>query len=76
MKLQLALSLLLGLAGCSGSASTKETTPPPASESTTTLSSGDPAPAFALQDPAGAEVTLASLTASGPAVLVFYRGDW
>ena len=74
MKLQLALCSALGLAGCSGS--TGGTTLPPASESTTTLAVGAPAPAFSLQDPSGAEVSLASLTASGPAVLVFYRGDW
>jgi cytochrome oxidase Cu insertion factor (SCO1/SenC/PrrC family) len=31
---------------------------------------------FALPDTAGSKVTLASLTAQGPAVLVFYRGYW
>ena len=72
MKLPLVLcALLVGCAATSG-----ETTPPPASEATTTLAAGDAAPSFSLKDPSGAEVSLASLTASGPAVLVFYRGDW
>ena len=31
---------------------------------------------FALPDAAGSTVTLTSLTALGPAVLVFYRGFW
>jgi hypothetical protein len=31
---------------------------------------------FSLLDTAGATVTLAGLTAHGPAVLVFYRGYW
>jgi cytochrome oxidase Cu insertion factor (SCO1/SenC/PrrC family) len=34
------------------------------------------APEFSLEDQNGATVTLASLTANGPAVLVFYRGFW
>lgn len=34
------------------------------------------APDFALTDANGASVSLASLTARGPAVLVFYRGFW
>ncbi|MBV1858835.1 MAG: redoxin domain-containing protein [Nannocystaceae bacterium] len=75
MKHVLALALGLGLPACSSSSG--EVRPPvPASESTTTLSVGDPAPAFSLAGSTGATVSLASLTASGPAVLVFYRGDW
>jgi hypothetical protein len=31
---------------------------------------------FSLPDTSGTTVTLASLTARGPAVLVFYRGYW
>lgn len=31
---------------------------------------------FSLPDSAGATVTLAGITAHGPAVLVFYRGYW
>jgi hypothetical protein len=31
---------------------------------------------FSLPDTAGTKVTLAELTAQGPAVLVFYRGYW
>ena len=34
------------------------------------------APDFSLEDQNGAAVSLASLTAKGPAVLVFYRGFW
>ena len=34
------------------------------------------APDFSLTDQAGATVTLASITARSPAVLVFYRGFW
>lgn len=83
MKPVLALAMVLGLSACSSSstASTSSSTaevkaPAPPSESTTTLSVGDSAPAFSLPGPTGAEVSLASLTANGPAVLVFYRGDW
>ncbi len=36
----------------------------------------DIAPGFSLQSHQGHEVTLNSLVASGPAVLVFYRGQW
>jgi peroxiredoxin len=39
------------------------------------LSSGTPAPAFALQDQSGATVSLASLGGK-PAVLAFYPADW
>jgi hypothetical protein len=35
-----------------------------------------PAPAFALPDQDGAIVTLDSLLARGPAVILFYRGHW
>jgi hypothetical protein len=34
------------------------------------------APDFSLPDEAGKTTTLASLTAHGPAVLIFYRGYW
>ena len=40
------------------------------------LAAGAPAPAFSLPDEQGRTVTLTSLTAQGPAVLVFYRGHW
>ncbi len=75
MKFSLALALALLGAGCSTPAS-RAAAKMPASESTTTLSVADAAPAFSLASPDGSEVSLASLTASGPAVLVFYRGDW
>ena len=48
----------------------------PQSEPTTTLKVGDAAPAFSLADAAGGTVSLADALATGPAVLVFYRGDW
>jgi peroxiredoxin len=35
-----------------------------------------PAPAFTLTDHHGENVSLAELTRTGPAVLVFYRGHW
>ncbi|MBK9261775.1 MAG: redoxin domain-containing protein [Polyangiaceae bacterium] len=35
-----------------------------------------PAPAFSLTDSAGKQVSLADLTANGPAVIAFYRGYW
>lgn len=73
MKSLLSLVLLLG-AACS--AAPRPSAEAPASHSTQTLSVGDAAPGFSLPDSAGAQVSLASLTASGPAVLVFYRGDW
>lgn len=34
------------------------------------------APEFVLRDHRGATVSLAELLASGPAILVFYRGHW
>lgn len=34
------------------------------------------APAFSLEDHRGHAVSLAQITADGPAVLVFYRGHW
>ncbi len=78
MKHVCALALVVGLFGtaCSTSASAGGQAAAPASETTKTLSVGDPAPAFSLPDTTGNDVSLRSLTASGPAVLVFYRGDW
>lgn len=35
-----------------------------------------PAPAFSLSDSNGKQVSLAELTAQGPAVVAFYRGYW
>jgi peroxiredoxin len=40
------------------------------------LSAGSEAPMFELPDHDGRQVTLASLLASGPAVLLFFRGRW
>ncbi|HTZ80764.1 MAG TPA: peroxiredoxin-like family protein [Stellaceae bacterium] len=40
------------------------------------LKVGDTAPAFTLRDPAGKEVSSASLLAQGPLVVTFYRGVW
>ena len=37
---------------------------------------GDQAPDFRLSDSTGVERTLGSLVASGPCVLIFYRGHW
>ena len=74
MKFLLAFALAFGTAACSTSA--RPSAEVPVSHSTTTLSVGEAAPAFSLSDSTGAEVSLKSLTASGPAVLVFYRGDW
>lgn len=74
MKFLLALALAFGAAGCS--TSPRPSAEMPASQSTKTLSAGDAAPPFSLSDSTGSEVSLESLTASGPAVLVFYRGDW
>lgn len=48
----------------------------PESEPTATLKVGDAAPAFSLSDASGGTVSLADALATGPAVLVFYRGDW
>lgn len=74
MKYLLAFTLAFGAAGCS--TSSRQAAEAPTSHSTQTLSAGDAAPAFSLSDSTGSEVSLESLTASGPAVLVFYRGDW
>lgn len=76
MRSVLALFVALALTGCSSSPTGKSAAEPPASAATITLSAGDPAPAFSLSDSSRSQVSLASLTASGPAVLVFYRGDW
>lgn len=46
----------------------------PIRSTSTPLDVGVTAPAFTLPDQAGREVSLASLTATGPAVLVFNRG--
>ena len=40
------------------------------------LELGAAAPQFTLNDTAGQPVSLSSLTAQGPALLVFYRGHW
>jgi peroxiredoxin len=40
------------------------------------LAVGERAPVFALPDARGNEVSLADRLASGPVVLVFYRGEW
>jgi peroxiredoxin len=40
------------------------------------LSVGDSAPAFTLPDQLGRRVSLKERLATGPAVLVFYRGEW
>ena len=37
---------------------------------------GETAPDFDVPGPFGTRVSLADLTAKGPAVLVFYRGHW
>ncbi|WP_210520051.1 peroxiredoxin-like family protein [Hymenobacter terricola] len=40
------------------------------------LRAGQPAPDFTLPDATGHPVSLATLLAAGPVVLVFYRGNW
>jgi hypothetical protein len=37
---------------------------------------GSPAPPFSLKSHLGTAISLDSLTATGPAVIVFYRGFW
>ena len=46
----------------------------PIQSTTTPLDGSGEAPAFSLPNQAGEQVTLASLTQEGPAVLVFNRG--
>lgn len=41
-----------------------------------TVPQGASAPAFNLKSHLGGEVSLDSLTATGPALIVFYRGFW
>jgi hypothetical protein len=43
---------------------------------TPSVATNAPAPAFTLSDSAGKQVSLAELTAHGPAVVTFYRGYW
>jgi hypothetical protein len=50
-------------------------TPPPGIESRA-VSVGVPAPPISLPATTGGTWTLASARETGPAVLVFYRGDW
>lgn len=81
MKRAFILGGVLALGGCRGDAAEQpgEVAGPvtmPASESTASLKVGDPAPAFSLPDANGQMVSLAESHAGGPAVLVFYRGDW
>jgi len=72
------LAAVLALGACRTEGNTHPTpaTEAPASEATETLNVGDPAPAFSLADQGGEQVTLAQLTAEGPATQVFYRGHW
>ncbi len=44
--------------------------------STDTVKVGDPLDSFTLDDATGEPVSLDGLVASGPAVIVFYRGGW
>lgn len=48
----------------------------PASKATRTLAAGSVAPPFALHANDLGTCALAELVAEGPAVLIFYRGDW
>lgn len=80
-RLVIALALAVTVGGCHTSTTTpaaaKDTTPTmPASEATTTLKVGSTAPAFALEAGDGSTVSLADTLADGPAVVVFYRGNW
>jgi hypothetical protein len=43
---------------------------------TPSIATRAPAPAFSLTDTTGKQVSLAEMTAHGPAVVVFYRGYW
>ncbi len=43
---------------------------------TSQLQAGDRFPDFALPDSEGRTVTLASVLANGPGLLIFYKGDW
>lgn len=75
------LALLCILLSCKSAEPGKEaaTSTPAAAAAgptTATLSMGANAPSFELPNHDGASVGLAGLTAEGPAVLVFYRGDW
>lgn len=58
----------LALAASTGCASLTTRTPPIAEDRA--------APAFTLTAQDGSDISLAELTQTGPAVLVFYRGFW
>jgi AhpC/TSA family len=60
--------LLVGIAAMLGAACIRTRAP--------SIATNAPAPAFALPDSAGQQVSLATLTANGPAVIAFYRGYW
>jgi hypothetical protein len=62
------LMLLVGLGALFGIACVRTRAP--------SVATNTPAPAFSLPDSAGKNVSLAELTAKGPAVVVFYRGYW
>jgi cytochrome oxidase Cu insertion factor (SCO1/SenC/PrrC family) len=79
-RLVIALALAVTVGGCHTSTTTpaaaKGTPTMPASEATTTLKVGSTAPAFALEAGDGSTVSLADTLVNGPAVVVFYRGNW
>lgn len=60
--------LLLTVAALLSSACLRTRTP--------SIATNTPAPAFTLPDSANKQVSLANLTAKGPAVITFYRGYW
>jgi len=66
MRAMTSLGLVLLVAGLGTSCRIRSTTTP--------LAVDQQAPAFTLPNQSGQEVTLSSLTARGPAVLVFNRG--
>ena len=43
---------------------------------TPSVATNSPAPQFSLPDSTGKQVSLAELTANGPAIVTFYRGYW
>jgi len=67
------LATLVTLLGLEHTAPAAESAPP----EHTGLAIGQKAPAFALKNQEGAEISLPSLLKKGPVILVFYRSaDW
>lgn len=70
--------LMLAAVGCSQPAAAESPVPPAAEAKTLKAGggAGQQAPDFTVTDHRGQTVSLEALRASGPVLLLFYRGHW